>query len=135
MHKSASIVVLAALAVAAAGCKKSEPAPEATATAAPAEVATAPAPPLTPTPGNYDVTSTEGKPISKVTINADGTYREVPVKGLPEAGIVKITNGKTCFDPSGKKGPECWTESEKAADGSFTATSDSGSTVKVTPKK
>jgi hypothetical protein len=134
MHRSASIAVLA-LAVAAVSCKKSEPAPEATATAAPAEVATASSAPPMPTPGDYVVTSTEGKPISKVTINADGTYREVPVRGLPVAGIVKVTNGKTCFAPSGKNGPECWTESEKAADGSFTATSDSGATVKVTPRK
>jgi hypothetical protein len=135
MHRSASIVVLAVLAVAASGCKKSEPAPEATVAAVPSAVVTAPPAPTTPTPGDYDVSSTAGKPISKVTINADGTYREVPVKGLPEAGIVRITNGKTCFDPSGKKGPECWTDSAKAADGSFTAISDSGATVKVTPRK
>ena len=132
MHKSGSIVILAALAIASAGCKKSEPAAEATMEATPSEMAAMPV--ATATPGTYDVMSSDGKARGTTTINADGTYRDVPAKGLAEAGIVKFTDGKTCFDPSGSKGPECWTESARAADGSFDATNEKGETVKVKPQ-
>ena len=49
------------------------------------------------------------------------------VEWLAEAGIVKLTDGKVCFDPSGKEKPtRCYTESVRAPDGSFTATDEKG---------
>ena len=41
------------------------------------------------------------------TLNADGSYKDTPPKGLPTAGLVTYKDGKICFDPSGpKEGPE-----------------------------
>jgi hypothetical protein len=86
-------------------------------------------------PGLYEVTDKDGKPAGTTQINADGSYKDTPPTGLPVAGLITYKDGKTCFDPSGPKdGPECWTESARAADGSFTATSDEGETVSVKPK-
>lgn len=86
-------------------------------------------------PGVYEVTSKDGKAAGTTQINADGSYRDTPPTGLPTAGLVSYKDGKICFDPSGDKAPvECWTESPRAADGSFTATSDTGEVVNVKPK-
>jgi phosphoglucomutase len=69
-----------------------------------------------------------------VTIATDYAYSQVPAKGLTEAGIVKLTDGKVCFDPSGKEKPtRCYTESVRAADGSFTATDEKGVVENVKP--
>lgn len=131
MRKSVSIIALALLAATSA-CKKSEPVEAvASESAMPTEAAA-----LAPSaPGDYMVTSSDGKPGGMTTINADGSYKDTPPKGLPVAGLVTYKNNKICFDPSGpKEGPECWTETAPAADGSFTATSDKGVTVSVKPK-
>ena len=87
-----------------------------------------------PPPGDYLSSSQDGKPVSKVTLNADGSYARDPEEGLNEAGIAKMTDGKLCFDPSGKDKPlRCYTLSTTAADGSFTATDDKGVTLNVKP--
>ena len=137
MRKMVSVVALATFALAA--CGKPAPAPEATESAAAGDLAAAPSTPATWTPalpaaGAYEVTSSDGKPVAKVTIETDYSYSQVPTKGLTEAGVVKLTDGKVCFDPSGKDKPtRCYTESVRAADGSFTATDDKGVTENVKP--
>lgn len=132
MRKTLTIAALAVLAATAA-CKKSEPAPEATADATVA--ATEAVASATTPPGTYVVFDKDGKSSGTTQINADGSYRDTPPKGLPKAGLVTYKDGKICFDPSGDKEPvECWTESNRAADGSFTATSDTGEVVNVKPK-
>ena len=127
MKRSTAITAAAILLAAVSACKKSEPAVEATATAAAEPLAAATWTPALPAPGAYEVTSMAGEPVSKVSIEADYSYSAVPTKGLTEAGIVKLSDGKVCFDPSGKEKPtRCYTESVRAADGSFTATDEKG---------
>lgn len=133
-HAATATIVLAAL----TGCGKSETAPDAAASASPAAAAEASAAatwtPALPAAGKYQVSSSDGKPLASVEINADNSYSRKPATGLPEAGIVKLTDGKVCFDPSGKDIPtHCYIESVRAADGSFTATDDKGVTVNVKP--
>jgi hypothetical protein len=83
-----------------------------------------------PAPGAYEATTSDGKPYSEVTLETDGSY----ASGPREAGIAKMTDGKLCFDPSGTVNPErCYTLTQPAADGSFTATDDSGVTITVKP--
>ena len=139
MRNISSVALIAALALTTAGCKKAEPVVEATtevvvsdaAVAMPGAIANL----TSHTPGDYMVTTSEGKDGGVTTLNADGSYKDTPVKGLPKAGLVTYKDGKICFDPSGpKEGPECWTETVPAADGSFTATSDKGTKVTVKPK-
>ena len=69
------------------------------------------------------------------TLNADGTYQDLDAEGgVVAEGTWAVVDGKTCFTPTteGVDG-ECWTEGEPAEDGSFTATSDAGAEVTVTP--
>ncbi|MEO6718687.1 MAG: hypothetical protein ABIM50_15740 [Novosphingobium sp.] len=135
MRKTVSIATIALLGVALAGCSKPANAPEASASseaAAPSAAATWT--PALPAPGKYEVTNADGTPSGKVDIRADYGYTNTPAKGTTESGIVKLTDGKVCFDPSGKTAPtRCYTESVRAADGSFTATNDKGVTVNVRP--
>lgn len=127
---AASVALLATL----SGCSKPEPAAEATATPEAAPAAAATWTPALPTPGAYEVTSLDGKPVSKVTIAADYGYQVIPATGANEAGVVKLADGKVCFDPSGKEKPtRCYTESARAADGSFTATDEKGVTENIKP--
>jgi hypothetical protein len=84
--------------------------------------------------GVYEVTDAAGKKIATTTINADGTYSDDMADGHRVAGIVKMVDGKTCFDPSGKAPLECFSDSAPAADGSFTATDEKGVVVTVRPK-
>lgn len=136
MHRKTTIAAAAILLVAVAGCSKSDPAPEATQSVA-AAASEAPAAPwvaVVPAAGAYDATSADGKPFSKVTLEADGSYARVPASGAKEAGVVKITDGRLCFDPSGKANlPRCYTTTAPAADGSFTATDDKGVVLNVKP--
>lgn len=88
----------------------------------------------TATPMTGEVSSAEG-PQGQSTLNADGTYQDLDAEGaLVAEGTWAVVEGKTCFTPTteGAEG-ECWTESEPAEDGSFTATSDGGTEVTVTP--
>ena len=127
-------LILSTAALALAACGKKDEAPAAmpsdtiAATEAAAPMATA------PTPGTYEVTDAAGKKVVTTTINADGTYADVMPNGQRIAGIVKMVDGKTCFDPSGKAPEECFTDGAPAADGSFTATDAKGNVVTVHPK-
>ncbi len=136
MRTTVSILAIAALSLSLAACKKSEPAPESTVAASEAAVAApAPAAPTLPPAGDYESTSADGKTKTVTTINADGTYSERVNGGLPVAGVIKLVDGKSCFDPSGKVEATCYTDGPVAADGSFTSTSDKGETETVRPVK
>ncbi len=133
MHRTTSIAAAAILLAAVSACSKPDPAAEATPSAA-APIAAATWTPALPAAGAYEVTTSDGKPSGKVTIEADNSYSSVPVTGLSEAGIVKLTDGKVCFDPSGQEKPtRCYTESVRAPDGSFTATDEKGVVENVKP--
>lgn len=83
------------------------------------------------TPGTYEVTAKDGKKSQSV-LNADGTYVDTDASGKELArGTWNVTDNKTCFDPAGDKGPDCYAETAPGADGSFTATSDKGEVVTV----
>lgn len=133
MRSLTTITTVAALAVALSACSKPAPAPDAAASADASAAASAPAAAALPPPGSYAVTSSDGKALRTTTLNADGTYRMQPVKGLAVAGIVKLTDGKTCFDPSGPTTATCYTDSAAAADGSFTATAADGTVMNIKP--
>lgn len=135
MRKIISLASFALLSVSIAGCSKPAPAPEAAASSeasAPSQAAAWT--PALPTPGKYEVSNVDGTAAAKVDIRADYGYTRTPAKGATESGVVKLTDGKVCFDPSGKTAPiQCYTESVRAADGSFTATDEKGVTVNVRP--
>jgi hypothetical protein len=134
MQRKTSIAAAAILLATVAACSKPEPAAEATPSAAAEPVAAATWTPALPAAGTYEVSTSEGVASATVTIEADNSYSQQPVKGLAEAGIVKLTDGKVCFDPSGKEAPtRCYTESVRAPDGSFTATDDKGVVENIKP--
>lgn len=84
--------------------------------------------------GMYNVTAADGS-INGSMLNADGTYQDMDADGaVTGEGTWEVADGKTCFT-SNEEGAaaECWTESAPGADGSFTATSDAGDVVTVTP--
>nr|WP_298927045.1 hypothetical protein [uncultured Erythrobacter sp.] len=89
----------------------------------------------TVTPMMGEVQSAEG-PQGVSSVNADGTFQDMNADGeLVSEGTWEVVDGKTCFTPTTEGvDPECWTESEPGEDGSFTAVSDSGAEVTVTPK-
>lgn len=88
----------------------------------------------TATPMMGEVTSAEG-PQGMSSLNADGTFQDMDADGeLVAEGTWAVVDGKTCFTPTTEgTDPECWTESEPAEDGSFTAVSDTGAEVTITP--
>ena len=126
------ILSTAALALTACGKKEAPPAAVESDAVTATDVAAAPA--AGPTPGVYEVTDAAGKNAGTTTINADGSYVDELPDGHRVAGIVKVVDGKTCFDPSGKAEAECFTDSAPGADGSFTATDAKGVVVTVHPK-
>lgn len=84
--------------------------------------------------GAYEVTNADGT-VMTTNINADGTYSDVDADGnVTEEGTYAVVDGKTCFSPT-TEGAEamCYTETQPAADGSFTATPDTGDAVEVRP--
>ena len=88
----------------------------------------------TVTPMTGEVSNAEGSQ-GMSTLNADGTYQDLDTEGgVVAEGTWAVVGGKTCFTPTteGVEG-QCWTESEPAEDGSFTATSDAGEEVTVSP--
>ena len=127
------LLILSAAALALAACGKKDEAPVVvqsdTVVATDAAVAAA-----LPTAGVYEVTDASGKKLGTSTINADGSFADDMVGAKRVAGIVKMIDGKTCFDPSGKAEAECYTDSAIAADGSFTATDAKGAVLTVRPK-
>ena len=134
MLTSGRFLILSTAALALAACGKKEEAPVAVQSDAVVASDAAAASAAGPTAGVYEVTDVGGKKVNTVTINADGSYAEDPAAGHRVAGIVKMVDGKTCFDPSGKAEPECYTDSVRAADGSFTATDAKGVVLTVHPK-
>jgi len=130
------MVAAVALLATTAACKKSEPAPEGSATASASEAAASEsaAPATAPVAGTYEVSDAAGKAVASVEVRADGGYTRTPVKGLAQSGVVKVTDGKTCFDPSGDEGPTCYVDSPMGADGTFTATMEDGSVLTVKKK-
>jgi hypothetical protein len=134
MHRKTAIAAAAILLTAVSACSKPEPAADAAAEASAAPVAAATWTPALPAPGTYEVSTAAGEASATVTIEADNSYSQQPVKGLAEAGIVKLTDGKVCFDPSGSENPtRCYTESVRAPDGSFTATDEKGVVENIKP--
>jgi len=106
-----------------------EPVTEETATEAPAPSAANGSP-----AGVYEATAPDGT-VTTTTLNPDGTYTDVDAEGATLAeGTWAVTDGKTCFTPTTEGvEPMCYTETAPAADGSFTATPDSGDPVTVRP--
>ena len=135
MNRNAGFAIAMGLAIALAGCGKKEEAsaPADTGSSVAAASEASPAASATLAPGNYEVFGADGKSVGKTEIRADGGYTDTPPKGLPTSGVVKLVDGKTCFDPSGNAGPTCYTESAPGADGSFTATDDKGVVLTVRP--
>jgi hypothetical protein len=132
MRSFARITIATSIALALTACGKKEEAPvtDASEVAVATDAAVAALPPA----GTYEVSDAAGKVLGTTTINADGTYAD-QMTGAPRvAGIVKLVDGQTCFDPSGKAEPECFTDSAPGADGSFTATDAKGVVVTVRPK-
>jgi len=85
----------------------------------------------TVTPGTYNVAWEDGT-TSVFTLNEDGTYSATR-DGETEEGTSAMVDGKICFTPSAEGAEtDCWTNSEVAADGSFTSVSDDGQTVTLT---
>ena len=133
MHTVGRFLILSCAALALASCGKKDEAPVVVQSDAVVATDAAVAAAL-PTAGVYEVSDAAGKKLGTTTINADGSYAD-DMTGAPRvAGIVKIIDGKTCFDPSGKAEPECFTDSAPAADGSFTATDAKGTVMTVRPK-
>lgn len=116
-----------------AACSKPAPAPEATESAAPSAAASAAPMTLESLVGTYAVSDDKGNPVDTTVIRADGGYTETPVKGLPKSGVVKVVDGKSCFDPSGDEAETCFTHSPVAADGSFQVTDPKGVVLNVKP--
>lgn len=88
----------------------------------------------TAVPLSAEVSNADG-PQGMSTLNADGTYQDLGADGEVVAeGTWEVVDGKTCFTSS-DEGSEavCWTEGAPNEDGSFTATSDAGEEVTVTP--
>jgi len=127
-------LILSTATLALAACGKKEETPVAAQSDAVVATDAAATPVAGPTPGVYEVTDAAGKKVSTVTIGPDGSYAQDPASGMRMAGIVKMVDGKTCFDPSGKAEAECYTDSARAADGSFTATDAKGAVLTVHPK-
>lgn len=85
-------------------------------------------------PGTYTATAADGSVMTTV-INADGTYTDTDAEGtLVAEGSWAVVDGKTCFTPTTEGVTAmCFSESEPAEDGSFTATPDEGDPVTVRP--
>ena len=120
-----------------ASCGSKEPAPDATAAAdasmpMDAEAGASSAPIASATPGSYDITGPDGSK-SVDTLMADGTFvsRDLADK-VTDKGTWTSKDGKTCFNSEGKT-EMCYSESARAADGSFSATGADGKVTQVKP--
>jgi hypothetical protein len=129
------LIAVSALALSACGKKDEAPVADAAASGAAVAASSTAAPDPAAMAGDYAVFDASGKQVMTSTLNADGTYRDVPTKGLAVAGVWQLKDGKTCFDPSGKDPEECFTESARGADGSFTVTDAKGGVMTVKPIK
>lgn len=131
-------LVLIATAIALSACSQgAEEAPAAEADTAPAAANAAVAAPAgtsalaaADAAGTYTVSWADGT-TTETTINADGTYIDTMGGEETARGTWEVKEGRSCLTPEG--GAElCWTDSAPAADGSWTATADDGTTVTVT---
>lgn len=84
--------------------------------------------------GTYHVAAADGT-ASLVTLNADGSYSQMTPEGTyPGEGTFAVVDGKTCFKVRAVGAqPTCYSETERASDGSYTATPDGGEPLTVTP--
>src|SRR4051812_42889496 len=115
-----NVLVIAAAAAALTGCQKAPDASNEAAAAPAASNSATPAAMVTANgsgPGTYEVTAKDGTKSQSV-LNADGTYVDTDASGKETGrGTWNVTNGKTCFDPAGNEGPECFAETAVSADG------------------
>lgn len=83
--------------------------------------------------GLYEATAADGTTMQS-RLNEDGTYQDTGADGaILESGTWKSADNRTCFDPEGDKAEYCFTDGERAEDGSFTATPDEGEAIMVRP--
>jgi hypothetical protein len=117
-------ILLAATAMAACS---SEPAPEPSPT--PSETAAA-----SDAPGTYEITTKDGTKLT-ATINADGTYADMDATGkvIEHGTWAEQDDGQNCFTPAADSegDKQCYSNSEPAADGTFTATPNVGDPLTV----
>lgn len=121
-------ILLATALLTLGACQKAEapaPAPEETAAAAPSGTASG------SIAGTYEETGADGKTVTTV-IKEDGSYTESIEGNVTESGTWSSKDGKDCFDPEGDTAPtRCFTTSEMAPDGTFTATPEKGEPITV----
>lgn len=127
MKRLAMLAAVAALAACSEGAD--EPMAAETTAAAPEPVATEQG----VAPGTYEVEDADGA-MGTTVITSDGGYIDTDSEGTETRGAYVRRDGQDCFDPAGDDPEMCWTVSEAAADGSFTATSSDGTTVTVRPQ-
>lgn len=81
--------------------------------------------------GTYEATMADGTVVTTI-VDEDGNYVDRVDGARVEMGTVAMVNGQTCFNSSEEgSAPDCWTDGEKAEDGSWTATNDDGESVTV----
>lgn len=128
------LVLIAAVAALSACSQRAEEEPipaETTAEmATPTEAATMTAAEMA---GSYDVKAADGT-MTTTVLNADGTYSDMKDGKETETGTMSMKGGKSCFDPEGDAPEMCFTDGPRAADGSWVATGDDGTTVTVMKK-
>ena len=126
-------LIIAAAVVALAGCKSEAPAPEATATAEATTAAAAE--PLAadgkPTPGNFKITTADGK-IGMEEVKADGTYVDTIDGKVVETGKwVQKSPTEYCYTKDGEGAKEVCNTEGVDAKGVWTSTNPEGKTATV----
>ena len=127
-------LLIAASVLALAACSQAEaPAPEATATAEPA--ATTAAAPLAadgkPTPGNFKITTADGKIVME-EVKADGTYSDTIDGKVVETGKwVQKSPAEYCYTADGEGAKEVCNKEAVDANGVWTSTNPEGKTATV----
>lgn len=125
-------LISAAAVVALAGCNSEAPAPEATATA---EATTAAAAPMAadgkPTPGNFKITTADGKVVME-EVKADGTYVDTMDGKVVETGRwVQKSPTEYCYTKDGEGAKEVCNTEGVDAKGVWTSTNSEGKTATV----
>ena len=84
--------------------------------------------------GTYSSMGDDGNLVVH-TLNEDGTYMDASEDGtVLEEGSFAVVDGQICFTSSAEGAEQaCYTESERAPDGSFTVTPLDGEPFTVTP--
>lgn len=125
-------LIIAAAVVTLAGCNSEAPAPEATATA---EATTAAAAPMAadgkPTPGNFKITTADGKVVME-EVKADGTYVDTMDGKVVETGRwVQKSPTEYCYTKDGEGAKEVCNTEGVDAKGVWTSTNSEGKTATV----